>query len=285
MRTVKTFGAAWLLILLAGGIQGWELPRATMQHGAFGLPDPGGTRLLTVSDLLQPAMLHTAFCSDGRRFPVRFERRQAEREGHNGRQTPSNFDKLAGDVFAVLQGKIDAGASCFLASDRLSSATLLPAELPDGASECAMDVRRRLVASRGRQVANCWLIARLPAARSLVLVEFSHRDKDALASLVLIERHRMIFADYPAVFRREGEDLWRVDDGGVLSYDHWLPGMKVIQDGAYPNGCRRVGAETHGDARSGHTEDQSIRADADGQQQHRGSGKHRAPRQQASAEA
>lgn len=195
-----------------------------MQHGAFGFPDPSGTRLLTVSDLVQPAMLHTAFCSDGRRFPVRFERRQAEREGHNGRQTPSNFDKLAGDVFAVLQGKIDAGASCFLASDRLSSATLLPAELPDGASECATDVRRRLAASRGRQVANCWLIARLPAARRLVLVEFSHRDKDALASLVLLERHRMIFADYPAVFRREGEDLWRVDDGGVLSAE----GFRVV---------------------------------------------------------
>ena len=189
-----------------------------MQYGAFGFPDPSGTRLLTVSGLLQPAMLHIALCSGGRRFSVQFERRQAEREGHNGRQTPYNFDKLAGNVFTVLQGKIETGASCFLASDPLlSSATLFPAELPAGSGGCDPDVRRRLASSRSRQVVNCWAIARLPADRRLVLVEFARRDKDALASVVLIARGRMIFADYPAVFRGEGEDLWRVDDGGVLS--------------------------------------------------------------------
>jgi hypothetical protein len=218
MRTTKSFEAVWLLILFAGGIRGQEPPPATMQYGAFGFPDPSGTRLLTVSDLLQPAMLHTALCSDGRRFSVQFERRQAEREGHNGRQTPYNFDKLAGNVFTVLQGKIETGASCFLASDPLlSSATLLPAELPAGSGECDPDVRRRLASSRSRQVVNCRLIARLPADRRLDLVEFARQDKDALASVVLIDRERMIFADYQAVFREEGEDLWRVDDVGVVS--------------------------------------------------------------------
>jgi hypothetical protein len=49
------------------------------------------------------------------------------------------------------------------------------------------------------------------------VVEFARQDKDALASVVLIDRDRMIFADYPAVFRGEGQDLWRVDDVGVLS--------------------------------------------------------------------
>lgn len=225
MRATKSFGAVWLLILLSGGIRGQELPRATMQHGAFGFPDPSGTRLLTVSALLQPAMLHTALCNGGRRFPVQFERRQAEREGHNGRQTPYNFDKLAGNVFTVLQGKIEISASCFLASDRLlSSATLLPAELPVESSECDPDIRHRLASSRSRHVVNCWPIARLPADRRLVLVEFARHDKDALASVVLIDRDRIIFADYPAVFRGEGEDLWRVDDGGVLSAE----GFQVV---------------------------------------------------------
>ena len=189
-----------------------------MQYGAFGFPDQSGTRLLAVSTLSEPAMLRTALCSGGRRFSVQFERRQAEREGHNGRQTPYNFDMLAGSVFKILQGKIEAGASCFLASDGLlSSATLLPAEPPAGSSECDPDDRLRLASSRRRQVVDCRPIASLPAERRLVLVEFARQDKDALASAVLIDRGRMIFADYPAVFRGEGKDLWRVDDGGVLS--------------------------------------------------------------------
>ena len=218
MRITNSFGAVWLLVLLAGGMRGQDLPRAAIQYGAFGFPDPSGTRLLAASALLQPETLHTALCSGGRRFPVRFERRQAEREGHNGRQTPYNFDKLAGNVFAVLQGKIETGASCFLASGSLlSSATPIPTELPAGPGECGQDVRQRLAASRNRHAVNCWPITHLPADRRLVLVEFARQDKDALASVVLIDRDRMIFADYPAVFRKEGEDLWRVDDGGSLS--------------------------------------------------------------------
>ena len=218
MRAAKSFGAVWLFILLAGGIGGRELPRAAMQYGAFAFPDPSGTRLLTVSDLPQPAMLRTALCTGGRRFSVRFARRQAEREGYNGRQTPYNFDKLAGDVFTVVQGKIEIDATCFLASDGLlSSATLFPAGAPARPGECDPDVRPRLASARNRDVVNCWSIARLPAARRLVLVEFARQDKDALASLVLIDRDRVYFTDYPAVFRGEGETLWRVDDGGVLS--------------------------------------------------------------------
>jgi hypothetical protein len=34
---------------------------------------------------------------------------------------------------------------------------------------------------------------------------------------VFTDEARTIFADYPAEFRGEGEDLWRADDGGVLS--------------------------------------------------------------------
>ena len=244
MRTTKSFGAVWLLILLAGGIRGQEPPPATMQYGAFGFPDPSGTRLLTVSDLLQPAMLHTALCSDGRRFSVQFERRQAEREGHNGRRTPYNFDKLAGNVFTVLQGKVETGASCFLASDPLlSSAALLPAELPAGSGECDPDDRRLLTSSRSRLVLNCWAIARLPADRRLVLVEFARQDKDALASVVLMDRDRLIFADYPALFRGEGEDLWRVDDGGELSPKEFEVVFLLQRSTFYALGVHWHGAE------------------------------------------
>ena len=53
--------------------------------------------------------------------------------------------------------------------------------------------------------------------REVALLEFERRGTDALASLVVVDGNRTMFADYTAEFRREGEDLWRVDDGGVLS--------------------------------------------------------------------
>jgi hypothetical protein len=218
MRIAKSFAPVWFLILLAGGIRGQALPRETMHYGAFGFPNPSGTRLLTDSNVPQPSTLRTALCSGGRRFSVRFERHQAEQSGHNGRRMRENFDTLAGDVFAVLQGKIESGASCFLTGDPLlSSAISLRAKPPTGPGECDQSDQRRLAASRSRPVVACRTIARLPADRRIVLVEFARQDRDALASVVLIDRHRTIFADYPAVFRGDGEDLWRVDDGGVLS--------------------------------------------------------------------
>lgn len=202
---------------------------------------PASSPILLLS---QPATLHAALCSSGRRLSVRYERRQAERKDQNGRQIPGNFDKLAGDVFDVVQGKVGMDESCFLASDSLlSSATLLPAKPAAGSGECDSDIRRRIASSRTRSVVNCWPIASLPAARQLVLVEFARQDKDALANIVLIDRDRPIFADYPAVFRGEGKDLWRVDDGGVLSANG-LQVVFVLQRGtAYTLGVSWSGAE------------------------------------------
>jgi hypothetical protein len=222
VRTAMSLGAMCLL-LLGNGRQQRDLPSATAQHGGFALPDPGGTRLLANPDVPQADTLHAALCSDGRRYAVRFEGPQTEREGHDGRRTAYSFDRLAGSRFAVLQGRIGggkdpAGVACFLAGDALlSSATLLAARPASGPDECGPDLQRRLSTARGRGVAHCWPIATLPAGRSLVLAEFVRQGPDALASMIMVGPDRAIFADYPATFRGEGEELWRAGDGGVLS--------------------------------------------------------------------
>ena len=230
MRTWTSFCAVGFLLLSAAESQGQELPRTSTQFGAFAFPDLGGTHLLAVSDLSQPETLHEALCSDGRRVPVRFERRQGESDGAKGRQTAYVFDKVAGSVFAVLQGRIGQGSdtvdvSCFLVADSLrSSATWLPAGHLEASGDCGPDVRRRLTSSRARPVVNCWPIATLTSGRRLILAEFARQDNNALASVVLIDKDRAVFADYPATFNREGQDLWRADDGGVLSPD----GFRVV---------------------------------------------------------
>jgi hypothetical protein len=206
----------WLLMSVIGGAQSQTVPSATDALGGFGLPDQAGTRLLLVPNLARPELLKAALCSDGRRFSVQFERRQVEREGSPPRQTPYNFDNLAGSVFTVLTGRTDSDATCFLASESLlSGSTWLSAAAPEGSGACVQ--RRRFARLRDRAVTHCWPIARLAAGKQVALVEFARREKDALASLVFVDGARTIFADYPAELRAVGEDLWRVDDGGTLS--------------------------------------------------------------------
>jgi hypothetical protein len=225
MRTANALPTLWLLVLLIGGIRGQELPNATAEFGAFGLTDLSGARLLTAPDLPQPAKFHSALCSDGGRYPIRFQRRQAEREGHHGRQTRYTFDKLAGNVFTVLRGTIKENVSCFVASDRmLSSATVIPLKQSAVAAECGAELERRLAAARSRDVVHCWPIAVLPGDDRLVLVQFARRDKDALASVAWIDRGQTFFADYPAGVDGEGQEVWRAGDGGVLSAE----GFRIV---------------------------------------------------------
>jgi hypothetical protein len=222
------------VLLLAGALRAQELPHATAEYGAFAFPDATGARLLTLGPLPQPAALHTALCEGGLRFPVRFLRRQAERE-NNGRQTAANFDRLPGNVYAVLRGRVASDATCFLAGDDLLRGATLLASRP---GECGEETRRRIASSRGRALANCWTLA-----GPVLLVEFVRQDKSALASVVVQDRGRMIFADYPAESRQEGGDLWRVDDGGVLS-PQWFRVVFLLQRGTfYSLGVNWLGAE------------------------------------------
>jgi hypothetical protein len=57
--------------------------------------------------------------------------------------------------------------------------------------------------------------------RQVALLEFERLEKSALASVVLVDGPRTFFADYPAEFLGAGQDLWRVEDNGVLSPDRF----------------------------------------------------------------
>ena len=222
-----------ILSAVAIAAQTPSLPGATEERGAFALPDPTGARLLVIPDLARPESLKTALCSGGRQFPIRFVRRQTASRDFAGRETPRHFDELAGSLFKVLVGRITADATCFLASESfLAESTPLTIAPWHGADACSRAQRGRFASLRGRPVVHCWPIARLTAQQKIALVEFRHRGKNALASLVLMDADRTIFADYTAEFRGEGEDLWRADDGGVLSPQ----GFEVICAIQRPNG-------------------------------------------------
>ena len=210
------------MITLATAAQAKDVPAASKDLGGFGLPDQQGARLLLMPDLPQPDLLKRALCAGGRTVPIQFERRQDKRE-NNGRETTSNFDKLAGSVFAIAGTRIDSETPCFIASETLlAGSAVLGIAGPQGLDACAQ--RSRFAAERDRLVLNCWPLARLGANKQVALLEFERRGKDALAALVLVDGARSVFLDYPAEYKKEGESLWRVDDDGTFSPD----GIKII---------------------------------------------------------
>ena len=202
---------AWLVV--AAAVQ--DVPPSTAQHGAFAFADQTGTRLLVTSEPVAEN-IGTALCAGAGRVPVGFDRRQSGRPDRP-RQTPRHFDDLTGSVFRLAAGRVDAGETCFLATDAfLAGTTVIPVR-PGEDAACAIAARRQLESSRERSIVNCWIIGLLDKDRQIVLVEFERRGKDALASVVLMDGGRSIFADLAAEYRGAGQELWRAGDDGVLS--------------------------------------------------------------------
>jgi hypothetical protein len=234
--------ALCLFAVVVGRAGGQDVPAATDQHGGFGLRDQDSSRLLLIPNLSRPENLKAALCTGGRRFSIQFERRQEARAGGDGRQTPARFDELAGNVFTVLAGSVDPDAICFLASDSLlAGGAVLSVAPPVGSGACVQ--RNRFAEIRGRSVTHCWPLARVASGKDVALLEFERRGNDALASLVLVDGPRAIFADYPAEFRGAGQNLWRADDGGALSPN----GLEVVcalqRSDSYVLGIAWSGAE------------------------------------------
>jgi hypothetical protein len=230
-----------LLISRVGEAQAQDLPGATDGHGGFGLPDQRGSRLLLIPKLARPELLKAALCSGGRRVAVQFERRQVE-GANDGRQTWHNFDTLAGNAYTVLGNTVDPDAPCFLASEAwLAGSAVLSIAEPEGSEACLHP--DRFAALRDRPVVHCWPLARLGPEKQVALLEFERRGKAALASVVFVDGARTVFADFPAEFRGMGQDLWRVDDGGVLSPDAVKIVCALQRGGGYALGIAWAGAE------------------------------------------
>lgn len=212
--SLATFCLCFLIVAI-GSAQVRDLPKATEGHGGFGLPDQAGSRLMLIPDLPRPEVLKTALCGGGRRVAVQFERRQVE-GANDGRQTGRNFDTLAGSVYTVFGNTVDSDASCFLASEALlAGSAVLTIAAPEGPGACVQP--GRFATLRDRRVVNCWPLALIGPDKQVALLEFERRGKEALASFAFVDGSRTMFADVPAEFRGAGEDVWSVDDGGVLS--------------------------------------------------------------------
>ena len=242
----------------AGASDSTAAPATPNPLGHFGYVDSSGTQLLAIGTIEAPTGIVGAVCADGHVFPVRHDRKQARRRGDTGRQTAANFDNEAGDVFRFTAGPAQRDGTCYLSADSTLLARAVGVR-PVEVEECPRATSSRIAVARSRQVIHCWHLAEGPGAQ-LAAVQFVTVDSSALASIVVDRGGPMMFHDLPAVYRGPGEDLWRVEDGGVFSpadlhilFVAELPGgymMATTWAGAEGESEQLLAADTTGNLRT-----------------------------------
>jgi hypothetical protein len=204
-------------VLMIGAAARQEVPPVTESHGAFGFPNLAGTEIIVLHEMPRAAELRTAICA-GRSLSVRFERRQMPTGARADRQSPREFDRLAGTVFRVLGPGVRPDDVCLVGADSLlESAELLRVRAFSKPAECSRAERRRFAAVRERPITACWSVAAVPSLGRIGVAEYVRVGRDALASLIVVTGERAVVIDFQAEYRGEGEEMWRAGDGGQFS--------------------------------------------------------------------
>lgn len=194
-----------------------------LREGGFAFADRTGERLITIdgeqsSNHSTPYEL--AIGDSGTVLKVAFQYAQQADSENDGRATMYNFDHLAGNVYAVIEGTAKPNETYFLLSDENGTADSV---LPVNSSEKGRAADDRTVtaieAAKQRAVVQTELVASIGEDSHLFLAEFERQGDDMLASLVLQKNGELLFHDFPAEY--DPGSTWRVDDGGTISAEYF----------------------------------------------------------------
>lgn len=192
-------------------------PSLQLDEGTFALTDAAGAKLIALDSARVPTQIRSAVCVGARVLPVSYDRHQAgQPDSAHGRATAATFGYLTGHVYRVTTGSAPTDATCYLSSDSVLIAAVVPAgsAAPGG---CDATLASSLAAARGRSVLKCWPLAAIGPHVTVAAVQFANRDTSALASIVVVDHGQFLFEDFPATYRGPDNDVWRVDDGGKFS--------------------------------------------------------------------
>lgn len=194
---------------------------------AFAFANGAGAELL-VTDENAPennAVVKTfskAVCPGNKVFDVKFVAHQSRGKQDSGRATSRNFDNIAGSVFHMVQGKVEADEACLLAPETyIKDKRLLPMKLtnvpvrqdqPVSALRCDARTKRGLVRQQGRAPEDCWQLAQIGEDGRLLAVLYEPRQKDLLAALVLEVGEKHFVYEMPA--KADLISSWREGDQG-----------------------------------------------------------------------
>lgn len=182
--------------------------------GSFAFADETGGRLLSLDTNATPQSFTAAVCGGGR-YHVRYIGFQNARPDTSRRSRAADFANQDGQLFQ-LQGQTAApGETCFVTSTALADHVAMPVRSIKPAV-CSDNSVAALARIAGREVLNCWQLAEISGGMHYLAAHFANADTTALAALALVQDSVRLY--YPLVGRyvKPGEDVWRVDDGGVF---------------------------------------------------------------------
>lgn len=210
--------------------------------GSFAYVHQDGRQLLAVDSLFPPAAVRWAICPGGVVLPVRHDGRQPGDAGDTGRQRADNLPHQAGERFVVTAGRATPDASCYLTADSvLVSAVIVPVALaPTG---CPSALTARLAEAVGRAVQGCWPRAAVAPGGMVAMAQYVTVGREALAVLAVADADTLRLDRYPATVERPGQDLWRVDDQGVLHPEEFRVLFAARRRGALVVAVSWMGAE------------------------------------------
>jgi hypothetical protein len=189
-----------------------------MATGSFAYANADGGTLLALDSLFPASAVSWAVCAGGTVLSVRHVGWQDAKPGDTGRQLAANFDRQAGDRFAVQGGRAAPDASCYLTGSRaLAMGVLSPA--PTLPAQCAPALKARLEAAEKRTVAECRPLAAFATGETVTAARFETVGTSALAVLAVTDGDHLRLDRYPVTVQEPDQDLWQVDDQGAFRSD------------------------------------------------------------------
>ena len=180
----------------------------------FAFFDRSGRRLITLGSADKEFILKApqAVFVTNQTVLTTFSHTQKSNPGNTHRHTASNFDRLAGHVL-LTETPGPANQSVLLFDQSAFSVRRL-LDCTSLATDLSSDDRRRIEAAQQRSIEQSWGLLQATDGTQIHLVLFQRSGNQALASLVILQRNRILFRDFPAQFNPES--TWRVDDGGNI---------------------------------------------------------------------
>ena len=177
--------------------------------GLFGFADEQGTRLMALTDGMEPETAGAGELESyrlaigeggGQTLRIRYEKHQTRTEQDNGRQSSYNFDNMEGDIYTIEEGKATPNESYFLVTEEQFDVQALIPLKPSADRELPDEAAKKIAEAKGRAIEQGWLLAHAQDGQRIYAVQYQRQGDDMLASLVWEDGERLVFLDYPAVY-------------------------------------------------------------------------------------
>jgi len=192
----------------------------------FGFSDRSGGRLMLTSNITgyRDPGFTKAFCEGNLLFEIKYIGHQdRDVEKDYLRDSSGNFDYMKGEVYQILNGKVEKDANCLLVKEDFfesrktvsfenSKWDLWKLKIP----ACDDEISNKIESAKEHEVTDCRLLGKIDGKHSFAAATYKVKE-GKLASVIFIKDDRVAFRNFPT------KTGWRVDDGGIF-----VPAISII---------------------------------------------------------